>query len=161
MIEFNCPECVKPIQISGDITGRAYTCPHCGATVGIPDGLERNAGSGSTMTEEFSPQDEVQAPTSKLTAFLLPAWAVATVFISLVGFPALHIWAVYLVWQHWGAVLGVVSIFLLGLTECTVAGASFGWGVPYYLLALAILGLWYLGIETLEAARKRPAEPAE
>jgi hypothetical protein len=139
MIEFNCPECVKPIQVSGDITGRAYTCPHCGATVGIPDEFQTNAvAEAASLSTERPDEAPFRFGGLRRGPYLIVAFSVVGIPIALIhaGMPTEGV--------------GFISLFILLVVTVTATFSraknigKYSYG-NFWLWAAGVLLFCWLG----------------
>jgi hypothetical protein len=56
-----------------------------------------------------------------------------------IGGLVLHVWTAYLFFENWGTFWSIVSLFVPPFGELFALGACFGWGVWFYVLAVAAI----------------------
>ena len=132
MIEYECPECFELMESPDELAGEVQECPTCGEDVPIPHPGEIVA---SPEDAYYEPPDDSSAASgeSKVAA----AIAIVLGTIAALGGLAVYFWTVYLFGTHWGEFWGIIAFFCPGLAQLVAMFYCIGWGVWFYIIAIA------------------------
>jgi len=130
MIAYECPECFEPMQSPDEHAGEVQECPICGKDVPVPHHGEIVASEEDAYYEP--PDDSSDDPGKVALASMM-----ILVTIGGPGSLAIYIWTVYLFFEHWGTFWGVMSLLTPGLAQLVAMFTCVGWGVWFYIIAIA------------------------
>ena len=132
MIEYECPECFEPMRSPDEHAGEVQECPTCGEYVPIP-----HHGEIVTSPEDayYEPPDDSSDDPGKHK--VSDATVMILVTIAGPGSLAIYIWTVYLFGTHWGTSWGIIAFFCPILSQLVAMFTCFGWGVWFYVIAIA------------------------
>ena len=144
MIEYMCPKCREPMMSPDSVAGRVEDCPDCGTGVVVPiRSLAYGVQQGEVAKAPDSPAvHEPDAAPSKVAGVIVCVLVYPMLLLQTGGAFVLHVWAAYIVANHYDSLARGMIAFALpvagGIWAIVVTLRSGSW------LYVSLAGAWVI-----------------